>query len=264
MFNSKAMNISVLENPITISDIDLEELEKRYLDYIVTALRGDLKRIVDGLNYRFQISDDLRNQFIQIKRKEEKQIFGLDISIERMFKFFFNKIFECYNPFPIELDLTYRLEEAIVHIEIKTTLITNPDYKGKIQLGRNQISYATSKFRPNLPTFYKSIRVPSLTYVIQIVHEHMQAKINALNVICVPNGRLFNHYGDSILNAGKGGWKKAKDIRYCYAKQPLFLLLTQRDRRDIFRIEILLLNRNMAIKDLTGKNLSLQPYRYIR
>lgn len=91
----------------------------------------------------------------------------------------------------------------------------------------------------------------------------MKPKINALNVICIPNGRLLQYYGDSILNAGKAGWAKARDIRYSYSKQPYFLLLKQRYNEDRFRIEILLLDRNLTIKGLTGKDLSLIPHRRI-
>lgn len=99
----------------------------------------------------------------------------------------------------------YRTDDAIIHIEIKTSLVTNPDYRGKVQLGRNQISYSTGAFSPNLPPYYSSVDLPALTYVIQIIHEHMNPKINAMNIICVPNGQLSKHYGSGILNAGKGG-----------------------------------------------------------
>lgn len=104
-----------------LSDIDLEELEKRYLDYITTALRGDLKRVIDGLNSRLQILNDWRNEFLRTARKGQKQPSDLDAGAERIFHHFFKKIFEFPNTCPIGADLMYQLEEAIVHIEIKTT-----------------------------------------------------------------------------------------------------------------------------------------------
>lgn len=246
-----------------LSDIKLEELEKKYLDFIVTALQGDLKRVIDGLNSRIQILNDWKGPFLKTAAKKRKHPSDLDAGAERVFHHFFKKIFEYPNTSPIGSDLMYQLDEAIIHIEVKTTLITNPDFKGKVQLGRNQISYTTTKFKPNLPPFYSSINAPTLTYVIQIVHEHLKPKINALNVICIPNGQLFKYYGDSILNAGKAGWLKATDIRYNYAKQPYFLLLKKKDKKDIFRIEVLILDRQFSIKDLTGKNLPLTPYRRV-
>lgn len=251
-----------------ISDISLEELEKRYLDYIVTSLRQDIKGLVDGLNSRIKILNDWRNSFLATCRKDPKtgrptQASDLEAGAERIFHHLFTPMFKFPNSCPIGSDLMYRTDDAIVHIEIKTNLVTNPDYIGKVQLGRNQISYYSPKFTPNLPIIYKSVDLPTLTYVIQIVHEHMNPKINALNVLCVPNGQLYKHYGPKILQAGKGGWKKATDIRYKYAVEPRFLLLSRKYKKDIFRIEILLLERNFTIKKLTGKSLPITPYKII-
>ncbi|MEW6409043.1 MAG: hypothetical protein AB1488_02885 [Nitrospirota bacterium] len=247
-----------------LNDFELEELEKKYLDYIVTSLQQDLRKVMTGLNSRIKILNDWKTQFLNTARKSHKQPSDLDTGAERVFHNLFAPMFRFPNTCPIGSDMVYEIEgQAIIHIEVKTTLITNPDFKGKVQLGRNQISYQTTKFKPSIPPIYKSISVPALTYVIQIVHEHMKPKINALNVICIPNGQLSKYYGEIILNAGKRGWTKANDIRYSYAKQPLFLLLTERDKRDIFRIEILLLDKNLTIKDLTGKDLSLKPYKII-
>ncbi len=246
-----------------INDFELEKLEKRYLDTIITSLRQDTEKVIEGLNSRIKILNDWRKQFLKTARKGQKQPSDLDAGAERIFHHLFTDIFKFPNSCPIGSDMMYQTEEAIIHIEVKTTLITNPDYKGKVQLGRNQISYSTSKFKPNLPFIYRSISVPTLTYVIQIVHEHMLPQINALNVVCIPNGKLLRYYGESILNAGKAGWNKATDIRYSYAKQPYFLLLKQRYSEEIFRIEILLLDKKLSIKELTGRNLPLIPYKII-
>ncbi len=245
-----------------IKDFNLEELEKRYLDYIVTSLRQDLKGLIDGLNSRIKILDDWKNEFLKTARAGYNAS-DLDAGAERIFHHLFTPMFKFPNSCPIGSDLMYQTEDAIVHIEIKTNLITNPDYRGKVQLGRNQVSFEITKFKPNLPYLYKSVRLPTLTYVIQIVHEHMSPKINALSVVCIPNGQLLKHYGDKILQAGKGGWFKATDIRYNYAKQPYFVLLKKRYKREIFRIEILALDKNFSIKDLMGKELLIIPYRII-
>jgi hypothetical protein len=245
-----------------ISDINLEELEKRYLDYIVTSLRQDLEGLVNGLNSRIQILNDWKNEFLRTARKGYKAS-DLDAGAERIFHHLFTPMFKFPNSCPIGSDLMYHAGDAILHIEIKTNLRTNPDYKGKVQLGRNQISYSLTNFKPNLPPSYTSVGLPTLTYGIQIVHEHMSPKINALNVICIPNGQLFPHYGSKILQAGKGGWAKATDIRYKYAEEPRFLLLSQKYQRDMFRIEILLLDKNFSIKDLTGKNLRITPFKIL-
>lgn len=251
-----------------IDDINLEELEKRYLDYIVTYLRQDLKGLIRGLNSRIAILNDWRREFFRTARKHPKtdrptRASDLETGAERIFHHLFTPLFKFPNSCPIGSDLMYRTDDAIIQIEIKTNLVSNPDFKGKVQLGRNQISYGFSKFKPNLPEVYRSINLPTLTYVIQIVHEHLSPKINALNVICIPNGQLHKYYGDEILQAGKGGWQKATDIRYKYIKEPRFLLLSKRDKRDIFRIEILLLDRSLGVRGLVGQDLQIKPYMLI-
>ncbi|MEM2912394.1 MAG: hypothetical protein QW146_07815 [Candidatus Bathyarchaeia archaeon] len=245
-----------------LSDVDLEELEKRYLDYIVTSLRQDINGLVKGLNSRIKILNDWRNEFLRTARKGYNAS-DLETGAERIFHHFFTPMFKFPNSCPIGSDLMYHTDDAIVHIEIKTNLVTNPDYIGKVQLGRNQISYGVTNFLPNLPPFYRSVNLPTLTYVIQIIHEHMSPKINALSVICIPNGQLSKHYGSNILKAGKAGWKKATDIRYKYVTEPHFILLSKKYKKEIFRIEILLLDKNFSVKKLTGKNLPLIPYKLI-
>ena len=245
-----------------ISDIELEELEKRYLDYIVTSLRQDLGGVRNGLNSRIKILNDWKNKFLRTTREGYKAS-DLNAGAERIFHHFFTPMFKFPNSCPIGSDLMYQTEDAIIHIEIKTNVVTNPDYRGKTQIGRNQLSYKTSKFEPNLPSIYSSINLPALTYVIQIVHEQMNPKIYALSVICAPNGRLLKYYGEKVLQAGKSGWSKATDVRYNYAKESHFLLLSQRDNKEIFRIEVLLLDKNFSIKELTGKDLLISPYKII-
>jgi len=245
-----------------INDINLEKLEKLYFDYIVTFLKQDLDGLIDGLNSRIKILNDWKNEFLRTARAGYNAS-DLDAGAERIFHHLFTPLFKFPNSCPIGSDLMYQTGEAIVHIEIKTNLVTNPDYKGKVQLGRNQISYGFAKFKPNLPSNYTSVDLPTLTYVIQIIHEHMSPKINALNVICIPNGQLFKYYGSKILKAGKGGWKRAADIRYKYAEEPRFLLLSKEYEKDIFRIEVLILDKNLSIKKLTGKDLPISPYKTI-
>ncbi|MBA7526640.1 hypothetical protein ES705_18807 [subsurface metagenome] len=246
-----------------LSDIALEGIEEKYFVYINTFLRQGLSNLIDGLNSRIGILNDWKKQFLKTARAGYNPS-DLEAGAERILHHLFSPLFKFPNSCPVGSDLMYRTEEAIIHIEVKTTLITNrSDYKGKVQLGKNQISYINPRFTPDLHFYYKSVGLPTLTYVIQIIHEHMKPKINALNVICIPNGQLFKHYGPNILQAGKGGWAKAKDIRYNYARQPYFLLLKQRDSKDIFRIEILILDKNLPIKELTGKNLQLVPFKVI-
>jgi len=246
-----------------IKDIDLENLEKEVFDYIIRALKQDLSRVISGLNSRIEILNDWKSQFLKTSRKGYNQS-DLKTGAERIFHHLFQPMFRYPNSCPIGSDMMYKTDDAIIHIEVKTSLINNPDYLGKVQLGKNQISYAfPGIFEPNLPKIYSELNLPTLTYVIQIIHEHMKPKLTALNVICIPNGQLWNHYKSSILKAGKGGWDKATDIRYKYIANPLFVLLSKRDNKDIYRIEILLMDKTFSVKELTGKDLPVSVYKRI-
>ena len=114
-----------------------------------------------------------------------------------------------------------------------------------MQQGKTDFSFASSFQRP----FKNAL--------------HMSNNIKVLSVICIPNGKLQQYYGSKILQAGKGGWKKGTDIRYKYAKEPRFVLLSTRNGKNIFRIEVLILDRNLGIKGLTGKELLITPYKLI-
>lgn len=245
-----------------INLLDIENREKKYLDFIVTFLNQDINSLIKGLNSRIELLNDWKDEFIKTAR-EGYSSSDLDSGAERIFHHIFTPIFKFPNSTPIGSDLMYSTDDAIIHIEIKTNLNTNQDYKGKIQLGRNQTSYKSRKFVPNLKAIYKSVQLPTLTYAIQIVHEHMSKIINALSVISVPNGLLHKYYGDNILQAGKHGWKKLTDIRYNFVNEPYFKLLTKNENREIFRVEVLFLNKNFSIKDLFGRELNIKPHKVL-
>jgi len=109
-----------------IGDLKLEELEKRYLDYIVTSLRQDLSGLIKGLNSRIKILNDWKKGFLRTAREGYKAS-DLDAGAERIFHHLFTPMFKFPNSCPIGSDLMYQTEDAIVHIEIKTNLVTNPD-----------------------------------------------------------------------------------------------------------------------------------------
>lgn len=245
-----------------MSLLNLEKLEKKYLDFIVTFLVQDLDILIKGLNSRIELLNDWKDQFIKTSR-EGYDSSDLDAGAERIFHHIFTPIFKFPNSCPVGSDLMYITPDAVIHIEIKTNLVTNPDYKGKIQLGINQTSYNNKKFKPNLKPIYESLQLPTLTYAIQIVHKHMSKIINALNVISVPNGLLRKIYQDEIIQAGKGGWEKSKDIRYSFIKEPRFKLLSEKFHENIYRVEVLFIHNSFSIKELFGKELNIKPHKII-
>lgn len=242
-----------------INELEIEKLEKKYLDYIVIFMNQDLNHLIKGLNSRIDLLNDWKDQFVKTAR-EGYNSSDLDTGAERIFHHFFNPIFKFPNSTPIGSDLMYLTNDAVIHIEIKTNLITNPDYKGKIQLGKNQISYNNQKFTPNLGPIYKSLHLITLTYAIQIIHEHMSRIINSISIISVPNGKLNKIYGEEILQAGKGGWDKSNDVRYNFAKEPRFKLLSNKQKEDIYRVEVIFINKNFSINELFGKEMNIKPH----
>ena len=219
--------------------LELEKLEKRYFDFINLYLVQDC----------IMLSRELK---LLIADKKDIGLFAHYL-LKPIFK---ESTIPLTDPW-----VNFETPDAFIHVEVKNAVVDNPaDYKGKVQLGRNQTSYHISRFQPNLPSVYKEVNLPTLTYVIQIVHGHMSPVIYSLSVICIPNGQLLKLYGEKILRAGKTGWGKATDIRYKYAEEPHFVALTKKRKREIFRIEVLALHKDFSIKQLTGKELPLSPY----
>lgn len=243
-----------------MSNLEIENLEKKYLDFIVTFLQTDLAGLCKGLNSRIELLDDWKEQFMKTSRKGFSAS-DLDKGAERIFHHIFTQLFSFPNSTPIGSDLMYKSEEAIIQIEIKTNLLTNSDYKGKVQVGRNQISYETTSFKPNLPSVYRSVNLPTLTYVILIVHEHFSPVINALAVISVPNGQLSSIYGSGIIQSGKRGKKAGYDVRYNFSKEPKFLVKSDNEKKDIYRVEIIFHGKNFELKKLTGGKITLRPFK---
>jgi len=237
-----------------LSDFELEVIERDYFRYILTFLRANLTPIIDGLNSRIKILNDWYQKFIKTAGTSRKQPSDLDIGAERIFHHFFASILHLPNSSPIGSDLMFEAPDAFIHIEVKTALIDNPaDYKGKINVATNQTSYEIKgSFIPNLPQYYKlkgNVEKPCLTYIIQIVHEYAKPNIKALILTCLPNGQLYSVYGKNIFRSGK---TKKTSFRYRYSAEPHFKLLTKRYKEKIFRVELVYIDKNLNIKDITA------------
>lgn len=238
----------------TLKDFELEELERKFFEFILLHLKQDIKSLITGLNSRIKIVNDWYDKFTNTARPGYKSS-DLDKGAERIFHNFFAPILKFPNSSPIGSDLMFEHPDAFIHIEVKTALIDNPsDYKGKINIASNQTSYAISKkFIPNLPTYYKleenKIK-PCLTYAIQVIHEHAKPNIKALLLICIPNGQLYNLYQDRIFRSGKSGTVKQKDFRYNYWKEPYFRLLSTNIKK-IFRVELIYLDKTLKPEEIT-------------
>lgn len=194
----------------------IEESERRYFDTIKTQILCSLNKVLNDLESRIKIIDDWKEIFLKTSRQGYKQS-DLDKGSERVFHNWAADLFKLPNSTPVGSDLVFDSDEGFrIHIDIKTALIDNPsDYKGKINIGKNQTSYKSKNFKGDLPECYSDEKI-TLTYAIQIIHEHFDKKIYAIILACIPNGFLNSIYGDKIIKAGKGGYKKARDFRFNY------------------------------------------------
>lgn len=231
----------------------IEELEKKYLDYIETSIEQNIITIMDGLDSRLDILDNWKEQFLATSRKTYSAT-DLDTGAERIFHHVLAPIFRNPNSTPIGSDLVYTAHDAIVHIDVKTVSYSNfGDFKGKIQIGRNQTSYSGSYgFRPNLPTQYGENGPVTLTYAIYLLHRQFR-NILAMEVISIPNGKLFPVYGDDIIQAGKGGYENGNDIRYNFKNSPLFKLL-DREAEKRYRVRLIAIDDEIDPRTVVSKN----------
>ncbi len=64
----------------------------------------------------------------------------------------------------------------------------------------------------------------------------------------MPNGELYDVYKDNIIQAGK----TKTSIRYAFKNEPRFLVLSQKRKLNIYRIEFLLKSNYFSQEDLIG------------
>ena len=238
---------------------EIEELEFVHLERIRYHFLDNIGEVMKGLHSRLEIKNDWYNQFMATKKKKGEYPSDLEMGAERIFHYIFSQGMKHPNSSPIGADLMYETFDAFVHIDIKTISDSNcNDYKGKIAVQPNQTSYPLSKYKlsPNLPTFYSktfekegnTYYKPALTYFIYALHKHASKEIYSILIVCMPNGELYNIYGDKILHAGK----TKNSVRYAFKEKPRFILLSKKRGLDVFRIEFLIKSKNFSQKDLIG------------
>jgi hypothetical protein len=235
---------------------EIEEAEYRYFTSIKTQMLSRINSILKFLNSRIDIIADWREQFLETSRSGYRQS-DLDRGAERVFHNWASLFFSTPNSTPIGADLVFDSDEGFrIHIDVKTALVENPsDYKDVINIGKNQTSYSIGdKFKGSLPTRYSDGKI-TLTYTVQVIHEHFSDKIHALVLACVPNGNLNEVYGGKIMKAGKGGWKKAKDFRFRYKSEGGVLKFELIDGKPP-RVEIISALENSNIAQTLGLNIN--------
>ena len=206
-------------------------MEKDYFDQLYFYLKSNEQRMMNGLNSK----DSIRSDWISKYEEGAQQRKNSDIArgAERIFYWLLTTIW-VPNSSPIGSDLFFETYNAFVHIDTKTANVLNKsDYKGKVALSANQTSYEAghthtgtqTSVHASLPQYYNlgsETEKPCLTYIIQIIHDISSMEIIAVLLISIPNGQLYDVYGDKIVGAGKG---KDVSLRYEYKEIPFFKIL---------------------------------------
>ena len=241
-----------------ISLKEIEELEHKYLMkywYFLKFVEDDL---VEGL----QSMNEIRNDWSGLYGGE-RGTSQFDVGCERIVYALLNgKIAGKPNSNPVSSDLFFELDDAFIHIDLKS-VTTNEgkqsdnigDFSTNIFIGENQNSYKgkiikyegnkekekIEEYNPNLPTFYtkeNGEKKITLTYFVCLLNNSETLNSELISIMCMPNGKLYEHYGSKPLKAGKNHGK----ARFNFKRVPTFELLDG----DKKRVRIIHKNPNMS------------------
>jgi hypothetical protein len=227
--------------------IEIEKIELKYLNKYYYFL----KFAEDELLFGFKTKEKIEKDWLA---KYKSGISDFAVGAERIVYSLLNgKGIGQPNSAPVGADLFFEVQDAFIHIDLKTvgaSLIEKPgksnnigDYVSSIFVGTNQNSY-TGKMIVNkdsvneeyrdyisaLPTYYNkgmSNQKICLTYFITILYDKDTLDILVMCIVCMPNGELESHYKTRVLQAGKNLDK----TRFRFQNVPDFELLEDRPKR---------------------------------
>lgn len=246
----------------------IERLEKKYLNKYYHFL----KFAEDELLFGFKTKQDIENDWIGFYKSG---ISDFAVGAERIVYSLLNgKGIGQPNSCPVGADLFFEVQDAYIHIDLKTVGATlNPakgnkkagikawsnnigDYTNNIFVGTNQNSYKgqmivnegceNEEYRdyiPSLPTFYNKGTENEkicLTYFVTILYDKDNLDILVMSIVCMPNGELEPHYKTRVLQAGK----LIDKTRFRFTELPNFELLDNKSKR----IKVIYFDKNMNDK----------------
>ena len=225
----------------------IEKLENKYLNKFYHFLKSFEDEMMDGFQTKEKIKDDWFGKY-------GTNISDFAVGAERIIYALFNgKGIGQPNSCPVGSDMFFEVKDAFIHIDLKTVQTRNiGDITKSIFVGENQNSYKgvmnvntrqgviQRDYIPALPIFYnkgKDSEKICLSYFITIVYEDENLNILDINLICMPNGQLENHYGSRVLQAGKNPGK----TRFRFTEIPNFELLEVPKSR----VKVIYFDKNM-------------------
>ncbi len=224
----------------------IEELEYKYLKKYYYFLKFAEDEMMQGFKTKEKIKDDWFTYY-------SSGISDFAVGAERIVYALLNgKGIGQPNSAPVGSDLFFEVEDAYIHIDLKTVQTDNiGDYTTSIFVGENQNSYKGNMlvngeerpYVPHLPAFYNKGKINQkicLSYFVTILYDKANLDILCISIICMPNGLLEPHYGTRVLKAGKNPGK----TRFNFSKVENFELLGE----DKKRIQVVYFKENMDEK----------------
>lgn len=228
-----------------ISLKEIEELEYKYLMKYWYFLKFVEDDIVTGLSSMNDIKNDWHGKY-----GKDGNISSFDVGCERIVYALLNgKIAGRPNSCPVSSDLFFEVDDAFIHIDLKSVTTSEGtgkdnigDFNRNIFVGENQNSYKYSMvikhrgktrvdtYSPNLPTYYTKAngdRKITLTYFVCLLNSSLTMSSELISIMCMPNGKLADHYKDRPLMAGKNPGR----ARFNFSSVPYFELLDGNKRR---------------------------------
>lgn len=198
---------------------EIEQIEEKYLSKYYYFLKFTEDELLCG----FKTKENIKNDWIGLYKSG---ISDFAVGAERIVYSLLNgKGIGQPNSCPVGADLFFEVEDAFIHIDLKTVGAslngkTNiGDYTKNIFVGTNQNSYKgymvvneggkneeIREYVPSLPTYYnkgKTNEKICLTYFVNILYDKDTLDTLVISIVCMPNGELESHYKTRVLQAGK-------------------------------------------------------------
>lgn len=232
-----------------LTNEELTELELKYFRIIENILARSLGKIISDVNSQKNFEDlNGTEKTNPIESKAEN-------TIENIIS---NQLNWDVCSLPISSDSCYSCGDAIVHIDVKTTLDIDddsPEKLNRLNIEAAQTSYiygedviVTSPYsgrgkRPKPANWSPKLKmyekhqyfgeVPNLTYFVRVIYSENNL-VEKLSLLCVPNGQLNKKFdGIRILNGGKSKTKDKK--RFTNIR----ILVNELEKKEAWRNSIL-------------------------
>lgn len=228
---------------------EIEEMELKYLNKYYYFL----KFAEDEMFFWFRTKEKIKDDWWWLYwiKEDWRSISDFAVWAERIVYSLLNwKWIWQPNSCPVGADLFFEVEDAFIHIDLKTVQQDNIwDIIWTIFVWINQNSYKwviekrwwnNEYYNPSLPTYYlrwKEWEKICLSYFMTILYDKENLDILLIAINCMPNWELEKYYWSRPLSAGKNPWK----ARFNFKEVNKFELLEWQPSR----VKVVYFNKNM-------------------